>query len=543
MKKTDCIIVGFNEVDFDAYTQTQKQFSTTSAGYSELQTNSVLLGERRLTYMDLLNTVLGRDQDVASRLSAFRMPSLALAYLSSYLFRRGFEVELVNYFNTERENFASMLAESPLAVAITTTYYVDDEPIRDIVRFVREHNESVPIIVGGPRVFNVCAGQKPAVRNLLLKSVGADIFINEAQGEQTLAAVLATLREEHTDLATVPNLIFRQDDGTMAQTPRRPENNDLDHNAVDWSYFDPSFYTPTAYMRTSRSCSFGCAFCNYPSMAGDLALSDLSTIEKELGYLVDHGVRNVIFVDDTFNVPLPRFKKILRMIIKNKLEIRWVSFFRCSNSDDEAFDLMAAAGCIGTFLGIESGDQCILRNMTKFAKVDRYRYGIAALRDRGIATLASLILGFPGENHESVANTLEFLNTSRPTFYNVQLYYHDVLSPVERQREHYHIDGSGYSWRHSTMSWQEAIEHKENFIRNVPEVALLPLYGLSIWALPYLMSEGIGIDQTIRFAKGATDLLRRGLGQEYLNPHDRLRELGSTLDAPARETSEWGPTV
>jgi len=33
----------------------------------------------------------------------------------------------------------------------------------------------------------------------------------------------------------------------------------------------------------------------------------------------------------------------------------WFSYFRCSNSDEEAIDLMARSGCKGVFLGIESG--------------------------------------------------------------------------------------------------------------------------------------------------------------------------------------------
>lgn len=528
MTKLDCVLIGFNEIDFDEFARTQQQFAANSGAYSELRTNSVLLGERRVTYMDLLNEVRTWQTGKPSELSAFKMPSLGVAYLASFLFKRGFEVGVVNYFNTERDRLAAMLAESPRSVAITTTYYVSDEPIREIVRFVREHNPCVPIIVGGPRVFNICTGQPPAVSNLALRATGADIFIYDSQGEATLAAVLGALRE-NGDLSGIPNLIYRQPSGAMKRTLRRPESNDLNENAVDWSYFDPSFYAPTTYMRTSRSCSFTCAFCNYPSMAGPLALTSLETIERELRYLADHGVRNMIFVDDTFNVPLPRFKKICRMMIKNRFGFNWVSFFRCSNADDEAFDLMAQAGCIGVFLGIESGDQRILENMRKFAKLDRYRYGISALRERGIMTLASLILGFPGENEESVRNTVAFLNETRPTFYNVQLYYHDVLAPVEQRRGEFGIEGAGYSWRHASMSWQEGVAWKESFIQSVTGSALLPLYGLSIWAVPYLMSEGYTTSQIVRFAHQATGLLQRSITASYLDPGIEIPTIADAL--------------
>jgi p-methyltransferase len=524
----DCILVGFNEINFAEFANDQKQFAATSGAYSELETNSVSLGNERMTYMDLLNRVRTRQTGQPSALSAFKMPSLGVAYLASYLARRGFEVGVVNYFNAEQDRFAAMLADSPRSVAITTTYYVDDEPVRQLVRFIRRHNPSVPIIVGGPHVFNTCTGQKPQLANLQLKALGADIYIYESQGEKTLSEVLTALREG-TDLADLPNLIYRSGSGQMMRTKRVVEDNNLNENAVQWSHFDQSFYTPTTYMRTSRSCSFHCAFCNYPAMAGPLVLTELDTIERELIFLAEHGTKNIIFIDDTFNVPLPRFKKICRLMIDNKLEFNWVSFFRCSNADDEAFDLMAQAGCIGSFLGIESGDQRILQNMTKFAKLDRYRYGIKSLRDRGIVSLASLILGFPGENAESVNNTLDFINENQPDFYNVQLYYHDVLAPVEQKREEYGIVGSGYSWQHNTMSWQEGVEWKEYFIRGVDKPALLPLYGLSIWALPYLMSEGYTLEQSRIFAKAATGVVKRGLETDYLDPDEVTDDIAKIM--------------
>jgi radical SAM PhpK family P-methyltransferase len=531
MKSLDCVLIGFNQIDFADFAQAQQVFADSSGGYKELMTNSVLLGDRRLTYMDLLNATLEHKTGRPHQLSAFEMPSLGVAYLASFLRRRGFEAGIVNYFNAGRDDLAAMLAESPKAVAITTTYYVDDEPIRQIIEFVREHNATVPIVVGGPRVHNLCAGQSAQTQNVLLSAIGADIYINDSQGESTLAAVLAALRDGG-ELSAIPNLIYstgrRLRD--MGRTMRKLENNNLDENAVDWSGFDPSFYAPTTYMRTSRSCSFSCAFCNYPTMAGELALSELSTIENELRYLTEHGVRNMIFVDDTFNVPLPRFKKILRMMIDNRFDLRWVSFFRCSNADDEAFDLMAEAGCLGVFLGIESGDQRILQNMTKFARTDRYRYGIEALTKRGMITLASIVLGFPGENEESVRNTLDFVNETRPTFYNVQLYFHDVLAPVERQRAKYGIQGSGFSWKHDTMSWQEGVILKDDFVSKVTESALMPLYGLSIWCIPYLLANGMTMDTITRFVKAATGYVVKSLGADHVDPQEELRTMAAALD-------------
>jgi radical SAM superfamily enzyme YgiQ (UPF0313 family) len=238
-------------------------------------------------------------------------------------------------------------------------------------------------------------------------------------------------------------------------------------------------------------------------MAGDHTYLTVDAIEQELRVMKDAGVRDVIFIDDTFNVPFPRFKQICKTMIRNRFGFRWVSFFRCSSCDDEALDLMQESGCLGVYLGIESGDPQILKNMRKFARIDRYCETIGKLTERGILSLASMIVGFPGESVKTVQHSIDFLNEARPSFYNVQVYYHDTQAPVEKRRAEFDITGSGYSWRHATMDWREAIALKEKMIREVRYSLQLPLYGFSIWTVPYLLRNGLLLDQILDFTRFA----------------------------------------
>jgi radical SAM superfamily enzyme YgiQ (UPF0313 family) len=132
-------------------------------------------------------------------------------------------------------------------------------------------------------------------------------------------------------------------------------------------------------------------------MAGEHVLTSLDVVEREFRTRHEIGVRFLNVIDDTFNVPLPRFKDLLRMMIRNRFGFQWISFLRWGNTDDETFDLMREAGCVAVLLGIESGDPTVLRHMNKKATPDRYRYGIARLNAAGIASFASVIIGFPGE--------------------------------------------------------------------------------------------------------------------------------------------------
>jgi radical SAM superfamily enzyme YgiQ (UPF0313 family) len=261
-------------VDFAAFSDNQKRFANRSAGYNEVVTNSVRINGRRHTYMELLNMILEHVDDLTHGLNTFRVPSLAVAYLVNFLSQRGLRAEGINFFNTSHDRLAQLLARNPACVAITTTYYVDDDPIREIVAFVHGFNRDTKIVVGGPRILSLCNSQPERIQTLTFRSIGADIYVESSQGEATLARVALTLAG-CGDLSTVPNLTFRASDGTFVRTPRVAEDNGLEENIIDWARLPTDSFTPINYMRTARSCPFSCEFCNYPALAGAHTLPSL----------------------------------------------------------------------------------------------------------------------------------------------------------------------------------------------------------------------------------------------------------------------------
>ena len=511
MSVLDCIVIGYNDVPVSRLAEKHKPLKEYSGVYGELKTNSVLLNGARRDYMELFNHAITKTHGSNPNLNAFEVPNLGAVYLTNYLRRCGFETELVNFFNFEKSHLDDLLKDQVRAVVITTTYYVEEDPIKEVIDYIRQRQPDARIILGGPYVYNLCAAYNPASQNALFEVLGADIYVTDSQGEATLARVLKVLQTgRDSGLALVPNLVYMDGD-SFRRTLRVEEDNSLDENAIDWRSFDPKFFTPTTYMRTARSCPFKCAFCSYPAIAGDHKLASLDSIRHELRYLVDSGLKYLIFVDDTLNVPLPRFKQMLRMMIEEKFDLQWISFFRCSNADDECFDLMKESGCLGVYLGIESGDQRILKLMEKFADVRRYREGIKKLHEREILTFGSFITGYPAETKESVMNTLNFIQETAPTFFNVQLYFHNPVAPVNRRREEFGIEGDYYSWRHNTMAWQEGAEWVEFLLREVNSSIPLTLYGFSIWSIPYLLQKGFSIEQILAFGRTAKKMLVKGL--------------------------------
>jgi radical SAM PhpK family P-methyltransferase len=522
----DCIIIGYHDIDFATVVQKLKKTQKYSGAYHNLKTNSVLLEGERISYMSLLNRVLSEATGRDRPLHVCELPNLGVHYLKNYLAKRHLNIEIVNFFTREKDRLLELLALSPYAVAITTTFYVDHSPIVEIVEFIRKHSPATKIIVGGPHIYNICSNQDIDTQDLIFSSIGADFYIHDSQGEDTLFRLLCELRrQKELDLNSIPNLIYTFENLFFYRTVRRIENNNLDENSIDWHYFERENYIPTTQMRTARSCAFACSFCRYPAFAGPLNLTGIPIIENELRMLQAAGVSNIVFVDDTFNVPLSRFKDICRMMIRNQFDFKWFSYFRCSNADDEAFDLMQRSGCKGVFLGIESGDQTILKAMNKFAKPSRYEYGIRHLKERGIITFASLIVGFPGETEETVRNTMSFIENTAPDFYRAELYYHDTKVPIQQRAAEYNLTGAGYSWRHSTMTWNEACNLIEMMYTNIQSSLVLPLYMFDFWSIPYLIGEGITSGQLSQFMSIAQRMLIQGLDDKVTDTRQQWEDL------------------
>ncbi len=493
-EKLDCVVIGYNEVPFQTYEAFLQKYGEDSEAYRDLKFSFVDLSGHKMDYVGLLNYVLDASHDdlAAHKLKSGDIPNLAAVYLTNFLNRRGVRARYINLFQYEKGELIEYLSQDPVCVAITTTFYVVNLPVNEIVEFIRQHNSKVKIVVGGPLVANHARNNPGDALGSALDDIGADIYVIEGQGEQTLYEIVECLKNDG-DLETVPNIVFSLGSGKLKRTLVKAENNSLDENFIDWKKFSAvGDLGRTLQTRTARSCSFACSFCNYPTRAGALTLASLETLERELDSMRNvGGVKNVVFIDDTFNVPLPRFKDICRLMIEKKYGFNWFSYFRCSNSDQEAVELMAQSGCKGVFLGIESGSPAILRNMAKFATPEKYAKGIETLRRHDILTFGSFIVGFPGETEETVKETIDFIRENKPDYYRAQMWYCEPGTPIFHQKEKYQIIGDGFVWTHATMDSLQAMDHIDRMFLSINESIWLPQWSFDFWIIPYLIGKGI----------------------------------------------------
>ena len=254
----DCVVVGYNETPFEVYETMLSNYGEDSEAYRDLKFSFVDTGEKKLTYPALLSHAYnvsrsngnGHGVIAGDVFKSGDIPNLAAVYLTNFLRQDGFVVKYINLFQDEKEKFVDYLAQNPLCIALTTTFYVLNFPVKEMVDFIRGHNREVKIVVGGPLIANHIRNNSPQALTAVLEDIGADIYVTDTQGELTLSKITACLKNGG-QLDDVPNIIIAEDGG-MRRTQTVTENNSLDENYINWLTFPEEKLGHTIQTRTSQ---------------------------------------------------------------------------------------------------------------------------------------------------------------------------------------------------------------------------------------------------------------------------------------------------
>jgi p-methyltransferase len=424
--------------------------------------------------------------------SVWEMNLASALLLRSRLKESGNEVLTVNYIDSDNEEqeFARIAEFAPDILALSTTFILSPSQLNFVARLIRKYLPDTFVVAGGQHISTELANLNDKQQRAYLKATRLDGFINEAQGEASLVKLtqLYPMR-----LAEVPNLLWRQPSGEIAINPKQAEANDL-NATIDLSGIREG---SVVHLRTARGCAFHCSFCSYPASGGMWSLAKVESAIAQLRLAKEAGAGAVIFTDDTFNVPKERFQNLLDQMIQAEIDLPWYSFLRCQFVDAPLVEKMRRSGCRGVLLGIESGADSVLANMNKGAKVESYRRGVQWLKEAGITSVGSFLIGFPGETANTVAQTEEFISGAGLDFFYLQLFYYLHNAPVHQVASKFGLTGRGLLWAHATMDWQEASARLDQSFRKLGSRCLHQDYNL--WEIAFLESRGLDRARIVQY--------------------------------------------
>lgn len=152
---------------------------------------------------------------------------------------------------------------------------------------------------------------------------------------------------------------------------------------------------------TSYGCPYRCRFCVNPGVNKSRWQAKRASLGfEEMKYLKKRfGVKEFHLEDLDPTIEKERIKDLSRLILKNKLKIRWkiVSGTKVETIDEEALNLMAKSGCVYISISPETGSERVLGLMNKRFDYKHADWFIKECSRLGVKTQACFVVGFPGE--------------------------------------------------------------------------------------------------------------------------------------------------
>jgi hypothetical protein len=211
-------------------------------------------------------------------------------------------------------------------------------------------------------------------------------------------------------------------------------------------------------IRTKIGCGQRCSYCPYPVINGDgQVLKDVDDVLDEISMLRNIIKKNgskqparLMFADDIFNRPLEHAKAILEGVLQSHAPMdSWHAYLDPMNIDDEFIELIfetngwcqysREAGpskmSLRSFFfnfDMESGSTQMLKRLGKpyeikdiMAALESFRRVKSRYEKRydihSIQFGFHILVGYPGEDKESIKETCDFINETKPSKIAFQL--------------------------------------------------------------------------------------------------------------------------
>ncbi|MDD5422651.1 MAG: radical SAM protein [Candidatus Omnitrophota bacterium] len=469
-------------------------------------------------------------------LNMWNLPGMNSLHLANYLAQYGIAAKVINNFDAEWDIFRDAYgsAKRPPIVGISTTFHLSYMEAKRIAGEIRKEYPDAVIALGGAFVNEQSINGELRDMEKPMRKYGINYILHAFNSEADLRDLVLASRKGALP-GSVNNLAYLGggDLKSCAFGTTGTKWNDpvLEDDPELWDKLDMKFVNHTVQTRTSYGCPFSCAFCSYPKTAKKFCQMDIDAVEKQVnGLLKIPGVDKIIFVDDTFNASPARFKDICRSLGKYNFE--WFAFLRANLIDEETARLMVRSGCRGVYLGIESADDAVLKNMNKKATHSQCLEGIRFLKKYGVTTVAAFIIGFPGETEETLKEDVEFIESSGVDFYTLKEFYYMKHTAVYEDRGRFGLSGIGNKWRHDTMDYKKAQAAKIDMFRSIKNSVYVDA-DTSLWYIAYLYDQGYDISRTAAAQRRINGIAARQI-DGMTDDNDRLfKELGEILSKEA----------
>ena len=227
------------------------------------------------------------------------------------------------------------------------------------------------------------------------------------------------------------------------------------------------FQNRIIYYESSRGCPFGCSYC-LSSIDRQVRLRDIDVVKRELQFFLDHKVKQVKFVDRTFNCSHRHAMEIWQYLIIHDNNVTNFHFeISADLLTDEEITLLNGMrpGLVQLEIGVQSANPRTIEAIHRRMDLERLERNVAAIhRSRNIHQHLDLIAGLPYEDYQSFGRSFDRVCAMMPD--QLQLGFLKVLkgSEMHERAEEYGIaytDGPPYEVLYTKwLSYEDVLRLK-----------------------------------------------------------------------------------
>ena len=315
----------------------------------------------------------------------------------------------INAYRYSDEKFESLLRSIDFDVVLIGGLIPVYKRIIKYAAMIKGVNQKAVIIAGGSAAMSV--------PELLLRNSQVDAVCG-GEGEEVIVELLKGLMTKPLSELTHIKGFYYKINGEIINSgkPELIRDLDLESDLPAYDLLPMEIYLANPVIGfgrdvdfiSSRGCPFHCTFCYQPwgrkfrGYSVDFIMDSLKHLKKE--YMIDF----VSFQDDEFMAQKPRVYQFCERVKVELPDLLWSCTGRANIVDEDIARTMRSAGCVSISYGFESGSPRLLKSMKKNVTIAQMESAMRINRKFGMMLPISFIIGMPGENDESCAETVDF---------------------------------------------------------------------------------------------------------------------------------------
>ncbi|MGI6007755.1 MAG: B12-binding domain-containing radical SAM protein [Ruminococcus sp.] len=321
--------------------------------------------------------------------------NLAVYSLKGYVSARGIPVEMQEYtINQRMEDIMGSIYEKKPDVLCFSCYIWNISLITELVCELHKVLPETEIWLGGPEVSFDSAR--------VLESLSGVRGIMRGEGEESFLELVCHYYKGIPALAEMKGITFRTEKGEIRENSQRPP---LDLSDIPFPYTDlQDFAHRIIYYESSRGCPFSCSYC-LSSVDKKLRFRSLELVKNELDFFLEKRVKQVKFVDRTFNCRKEHARAVWKYLLEKDNGVTNFHFEIAADLlEEEDFNILRQMrpGLAQLEIGVQTTNKTTLREIRRNMDFSRVSQAVARIQEGGnVHQHLDLIAGLPWENLES----------------------------------------------------------------------------------------------------------------------------------------------